>query len=277
MPSDAVYQLSPNLLVRQSSLYQTNSGIVLAGGRAVLVDPGIFRVDLDELNRLRQPRLVAFGLITHAHWDHLLWSPAFDPAPRYCSVGTDAQMTLDEQALRAQLSQEEAKFGGTISQWDKARFFDRQGLTPGVYDLEGFHFEVVELPGHCPGQAGFIFEDQEAIFVGDTLSDVEVPTISDRASIPAYLAALDTLEARLTHLQWVIPGHGTPATAVEALNRLALDRAYLTRLSGFVGFANGTDRQAEARFFLDQLGETRADLEPAWSMHLENLTLLSAG
>ena len=54
MSSQTVYQPSPNILVRQSSLYQTNSGIVLAGGKAALVDPGIFKTDLDELDQLRK-------------------------------------------------------------------------------------------------------------------------------------------------------------------------------------------------------------------------------
>lgn len=275
MSSQTVYQPSPNILVRQSSLYQTNSGIVLAGGKAALVDPGIFKTDLDELDQLRKPHPIAFGLITHAHWDHILWSPRFDPAPRYCSIGTDYHLQLDETSLRAQLQQAEQENGSQFGAWDQARFFDRQVLVPGTYDLESFHFEVVELPGHCPGQAGFVFKDQSVVFVADTLSDAEVPTVPDRASIAIYLETLNQLELIIQQLHWVVPGHGSPATSLEALQRLALDRAYLSSLARFNGFSSPVNRETEARSFLDRLGETRANLEPGWSMHLENLDNVS--
>lgn len=271
MTDQIVFQLTGNVLVRQSRLYQTNSGAVTLNGKAVVIDPGVFPTDLDALNTLLQPNTVAAGLITHAHWDHILWSPSFGGTPRYCSIGTDYQMTIDERTLRAALDQVETENGGQYGYWERSRFFDRSALTPGVYDLHGFQFELIELPGHTPDQSGFVFANEAVAFVGDVLSDVEVTTVANRAAITDYLATLNKLEGLINTLQWVVPGHGTPASRSEALGRLMLDRAYLTKLAAHPGMQNLASNEWIARAFLEELNEQRANSSDSWGMHLENL------
>lgn len=271
MTDQIVFQLTGNVFVRQSRFYQTNSGAVIIDGKALVIDPGVFPTDLDAFNALLQPNTVAAGLITHAHWDHILWAPSLGNAPRYCSIGTDYQMTIDEPSLRAALDQVEAESGGQYGYWERSRFFDRSALTPGVYDLDGFHFEVVELPGHCPDQTGFVFVNEGVAFVGDVLSDVEVPTVPNRTAITDYLATFNKLEGVITTVQWVVPGHGMPASQTEALGRINLDRAYLTKLASHPGMQNLASNGWIARAFLEELGEQRANSSDAWGMHVENL------
>jgi glyoxylase-like metal-dependent hydrolase (beta-lactamase superfamily II) len=271
MTDQTVFQLTENILVRQSVLYQTNSSAIIMDGKAIVVDPGVFQFDLEAFNVLLQPSQIAAGLITHAHWDHILWAPSLGNAPRYCSIGTDYQMMVEEPALRTALDQVEAGNAAQSGRWERSRFFDRTALTPGVYDLHGFHFELVELPGHCSGQAGFIFPQQGVAFVGDVLSDIEVPTISNRATSTEYQASLDKLELLIPALTWVVPGHGTPATSAEALARLALDRSYLLKLALHPGIRNLATDASVARVFLEELGEHRALSNDARGMHIENL------
>lgn len=271
MTDQIVFQLTGNVLVRQSRFYQTNSSAVILDGKALVIDPGVFPTDLDAFSALLQPNLVAAGLITHAHWDHILWAPTLGTAPRYCSIGTDYQMTVDEPALRAALDQIEADSRGQYGYWERSRFFDRSALTPGVYDLHGFHFEVLELPGHTPDQTGFVFANEAVAFVGDVLSDVEVPSVPNRAAITDYLATLNKLEGVINTLQWVVPGHGMPASQSEALGRVNLDRAYLSKLASHPGMQNLASNEWIARAFLEELGEQRANSSDAWSMHIENL------
>jgi glyoxylase-like metal-dependent hydrolase (beta-lactamase superfamily II) len=271
MTDQTVFQLTGNVLVRQSRLYQTNSGAVTLNGKAVVIDPGVYQSDLDAFGTLLQPYQIVTGLITHAHWDHILWAPTLGGAPRYCSIGTDYQMTVNEQTLRAALDQIEADSRGQYGYWERSRFFDRSALTPGVYDLHGFQFEIIELPGHTPDQIGFVFANEGVAFVGDVLSDVEVPSVPNRVAITDYLATLSKLEGVINTVQWVVPGHGMPASQSEALGRLMLDRAYLSKLVSHPGMQNLATNEWIARAFLDELGEQRANSSDAWSMHIENL------
>jgi len=271
MTDQTVFQLTANVLVRQSRFYQTNSAAVIMDGKALVIDPGVFPTDLEAFSALLQPYQVAAGLITHAHWDHILWGPSLGGAPRYCSIGTDYQMTVDEQALRSALDQVEAESGGQYGYWERSRFFDRSALTPGVYDLHGFHVEVVELPGHTPDQTGYVFANEGVAFVGDVLSDVEVPTVPNRAAVTDYLAALNKLEGVINTVQWVVPGHGTPASQSEAFGRIKLDRDYLSKLAAHPGMQNLASDEWIARAFLEELGEQRANSSDGWGMHLENL------
>jgi hypothetical protein len=103
------------------------------------------------------------------------------------------------------------------------------------------------------------------------LSDVEVPSVPNRVAITDYLATLSKLEGVINTVQWVVPGHGMPASQSEALGRLMLDRAYLSKLVSHPGMQNLATNEWIARAFLDELGEQRANSSDAWSMHIENL------
>lgn len=271
MTDQTVYQLTETVLVRQSALYQTNSSAVILDGKAMLIDPGVFQTDLEAFSALLSPLQVVAGLITHAHWDHILWAPSFGSLPRYCSLGTDFQMMVDGPGLRAALDKVEAESAGQFGYWERSRFFEREPLVPGVHDLHGFHFELIELPGHCPGQAGFVFPHQGVAFVGDVLSEVEVPTVPNRAVIAEYLATLDKLESLITSVHWIIPGHGTPATTSEAMGRLSLDRTYLLKLESHPGMSSSSPDEASARGFLNEISEQRANSNEGWGMHIDNL------
>ncbi|MGB4595704.1 MAG: MBL fold metallo-hydrolase [Anaerolineaceae bacterium] len=277
MTDQIVYQLTENVLVRQSALYQTNSSAVILDSKVMVIDPGVFRADLDAFGALLSPFQVVAGLITHAHWDHILWTPSLGNGSRYCSIGTDCQMMADEASLRAALDQVETDSAGQYGYWVRTRFFEREPLVPGNYDLHGFHFELIDLPGHCPGQAGFVFPDLGMAFVGDLISDMEVPTVPSRAAIADYLATLDKLERLLSFLTWIIPGHGTPANPAEALERIGLDRAYLSKLVSNPGVSNLAPDLSSARAFLEELGEHRAFSNDGWGMHIENLTNIARG
>lgn len=271
MSNQPVYQLTGQSLVRQSEVYQTNGGAVFVNGKAIVIDPGVYKRDLSEFAMLLQPHVVVAGLITHAHWDHILWDSSLGTGPRYCSIGTDFQMKIDETALSSALDQLESQPGNQNGVWDRSRFFAREALVPGEYDLHGFHFELIELPGHCTGQAGFIFSQQGIAFVGDNLSDIEVPTVPHREAIAEYLATLDNLEMKIADLNWIVPGHGTPANLQEALTRLSADRKYLQKLSTHIGLPKTATDPMPARIFLEELQEHRATAGDGWGMHVENL------
>jgi glyoxylase-like metal-dependent hydrolase (beta-lactamase superfamily II) len=62
------------------------------------------------------------------------------------------------------------------------------------------------------------------LIVGDYLSDVEVPTWTDKA---LYRKTLDRLRGLVEEAEIVVPGHGAPMTRADALRILDEDVAYL--------------------------------------------------
>jgi len=70
----------------------------------------------------------------------------------------------------------------------------------------------------------------QVLAVGDYLSSVEIPTISAREGIDAYLATLERLRSLLARAEHVVPGHGPVIDGNSALVVLAEDYAYLRSL-----------------------------------------------
>jgi glyoxylase-like metal-dependent hydrolase (beta-lactamase superfamily II) len=69
------------------------------------------------------------------------------------------------------------------------------------------------------------------LVVGDYLSPVEIPWISESGSVSAYLATLDRLEPLVERVAHVVPGHGSVVDGERALAILREDRAYLQALA----------------------------------------------
>src|SRR5204863_7980926 len=78
----------PEVIVRRSRFWATNTTIVTASAGCLLVDPGVYPDELRATaGRLAGPVLAAVH--THAHWDHLLWTPELgDAVPRFVTRGT---------------------------------------------------------------------------------------------------------------------------------------------------------------------------------------------
>jgi glyoxylase-like metal-dependent hydrolase (beta-lactamase superfamily II) len=66
---------------------------------------------------------------------------------------------------------------------------------------------------------------------GDYLSPVEIPMIHENGSVAAYIATLGRLEPLVEQAEHVVPGHGGPIDATQALAILREDRAYLEALA----------------------------------------------
>ena len=67
-------QFTPYLWVAQSRLFVTNSGILVDGTEACLIDPGIYPDEIEAIAHFMTARGVAPRsiVLTHGHWDHIL-------------------------------------------------------------------------------------------------------------------------------------------------------------------------------------------------------------
>jgi glyoxylase-like metal-dependent hydrolase (beta-lactamase superfamily II) len=132
-------------------------------GSALIVDPGC--ESPAEQQRLKS-FLEAKGLkpaailLTHGHMDH-----TYGVAFLQCLYSCPVYMHDDDKSVIAYF-QRVAKFGIPVA--DPS--FTTTPVADGqLIEAAGLSFKVISTPGHSPGSVCYLFEEQRAIFTGDTL------------------------------------------------------------------------------------------------------------
>lgn len=207
-------EVAPGVLVATSRIMQTTSTVVVASGRALLIDPAWMPDELDALAAELRARglTVAEGFATHAHHDHLLWHPEFGSVPRWASARTAALARDERDALVAALG---AEFPAEL-----VELMGRVDAGSPVFDVE-----LIVHDGHAPGHTAVWLPGPRVLVAGDMLSDVELPLPFDPDDVPAYERALEMLEPYARAARIVVPGHGSVGT--DAFARWGADRRYL--------------------------------------------------
>jgi glyoxylase-like metal-dependent hydrolase (beta-lactamase superfamily II) len=253
--------VSPDALVVTSAFWQTNAVALRAGGEAVLIDSPYLPDELDAL-----PGLLAGAdfepdglLATHADFDHLLGRLAFPGLTLGLGESSVERLRREPGQAQRELRDYDARF--YISRPAPLALGQVQGLpVPGRVDLgtgEGaIELELQPAEGHTSDGMALLAEPLGLLVVGDYLSDVEIPWISDGGSLADYRATLARLAPLLERASTVVPGHGAPHTRAEALRLLDEDVDYLDALE------RGDERGA-----LPAGRDTKAQRE----IHAENL------
>jgi glyoxylase-like metal-dependent hydrolase (beta-lactamase superfamily II) len=225
----------------ESALWQTSSLLLVAGREAVVVDPCIAA---DEVARIaaRASELgatVSHVVVTHADWDHVCGIAAFPDA--VATMGTRTAEIVAGGTLPELIAKRAATYDLEIEGEPRV---DRT-LKPGASEQIGpFIVETIPLRGHTPDGTGYRIRQLDLLVVGDHLSAVEFPFASSTSD---YRTTLEDLIAVLRDdpPATVVPGHGPPHSAAEALRIAEADLAYLRALREAVVGA-GHDR-ARAR------------------------------
>ena len=202
--------------VKRSAIWQMTSTMITAGRSCLVVDPGYFPVELDDLVR-RVPKAATVEAIvfTHSHWDHVVGHAWFPGVPVYASsVLARSVAEGGELAARAM-----AKAWQFDSQWyverrgDYAWPKDLRGLDDGGWFNAGpLDIEAILIPGHTPDCLAIRAENR--LLAGDYLSPCEIPFVASLADYRRTLKRLITLiDSGIDH---VIPGHGPQLSADEA-------------------------------------------------------------
>jgi glyoxylase-like metal-dependent hydrolase (beta-lactamase superfamily II) len=198
-------------------------------------------------------------LATHADFDHLLGRLAFPGMTLGLGESSVERLRREPGQAQRELRDYDAKF--YVSRPAPLALGQVQGLpVPGRIDV-GTSGDAVELElhpaeGHTSDGMALLAESLGVLVVGDYLSDVEIPWISEGGSLADYRATLARLAPLVERAMTIVPGHGAPHTRETALRLLDEDVDYLDAVE-----------RGEARPALPAGRDTKAQRE----IHAENL------
>jgi glyoxylase-like metal-dependent hydrolase (beta-lactamase superfamily II) len=228
-----VRALHQDVLVATSRIWQTTCTVVRAGDEGFVIDSPVLPDELDVLPAiLEQSSFPLSGLlVTHGDWDHLLARTVFAGAALGCAETTAARLTGAPGRPQRDLRK-----------FDEEHYLVRdQPLAlgqiealpvPGRVELGDVELELHPTEGHTADGMAVWMPFTGVLVVGDYLSPVEIPWLSESGSRDAYLATLARLEPLVGEATWIVPGHGDVLDAARALAILREDRSYLEALGG---------------------------------------------
>jgi glyoxylase-like metal-dependent hydrolase (beta-lactamase superfamily II) len=223
--------LHPDVLVATSEVWQTTCTAVRSGGEAFVIDSPVYPDELELLPTLmQQAQFTPKGLlVTHGDWDHLLGRLAFPGAALGCAETTAARLTAEPGAAQRELRA-----------FDDEHYVERNAPlslgqvqplpVPGRLEVGDAELELHPTEGHTADGMAIWIPWARVLVVGDYLSPVEIPMISETGSRDAYLATLRRLEPLVGEAAHVVPGHGAAMEGARAAAILREDVAYLEAL-----------------------------------------------
>jgi glyoxylase-like metal-dependent hydrolase (beta-lactamase superfamily II) len=213
------------VLVATSSLWQTNAVGIRAGQEAVLVDSPIFADELEMLPEvLRQSGFEPVGLLaTHGDWDHLLGRLVYPQASLGVAESTATRIRAEPGVAQRELRDADNRY--YVRRERPLSLGSYQPLpVPGKLELGDQDLELYPAEGHT-ADGMILFARWIGVLVcGDYLSNVELPTWTDKA---LYRKTLDRLRGLVMEAETIVPGHGSPMNRKAALAVLDEDIAYL--------------------------------------------------
>ncbi|OAT84218.1 hydrolase glyoxylase [Bacillus sp. MKU004] len=214
-----------HLTIFQSSLYKTNSTVLITDDFALIVDPTWLPEEVAEIkvyveNKAKDKPL--YLLFTHSDFDHILGYGAF---PNAITIGNHI---LNKRTDKARIINQIKEFDDQYyldRDYDIAYpdvkievEYDNQQIKIGEYNL---HFHLA--PGHTNDGIITLINPLGILIVGDYLSDLEFPFIFDSSS--HYLSTLSKLQNIIVEnkINLLIPGHGKFTSNYQEMNQRILN------------------------------------------------------
>jgi hydroxyacylglutathione hydrolase len=225
-------------------LWKTTSLLVFADGESLAVDPAISADEVAGIGRraLELGAPVRHVLITHGDWDHVCGIGGLPEAEVAMGEETAEMVASGKADQSVRRAAEHYDFASAGSPRVDHTF--RRGLAVA---LGPFVIETFPLVGHTADGSGFRLRDQGLLIVGDYLSAVEFPFGTSPSAYRIALAGLIEM-LREDPPETVIPGHGPPLQALDALSIAEADLSYLRSIHAAVVDALSSEgRRDEAR------------------------------
>lgn len=221
--------LTPTASWWPSSLYQTTTLELRRGGERLLVDPGISPWEIEEVvDGSADP--VSQVLVTHSDWDHVM---ALGMLPDcHVTASTGAAERIRSGACREDI--ERSSVEAYVPYRGLEALHCEQVVDPtAAVDMGPWHATCRAGRGHTGDGLVTSFEDEGLLVVGDYVSALEIPFAY--SSVRDYAATIEMLIGVIERERpaWVVPGHGRPHTAEEALRIADEDLDYLEAILAF--------------------------------------------
>ncbi len=182
---------------------------LIAGKTICLIDTGVAAtvpLILDAVRDLgRSPREISLIILTHAHPDHI---GGCAPIRRLSPVPVAVHATEKRWVEDVELQYRERPVPNLFELVPEGVPVDRV-LTDGeaISWEEGKTVRVIATPGHSPGSVSFFFEEEGALFSGDSIPAAgHIPIYSDPATSVASIEKLKRLsDVRVLFSSWHEP------------------------------------------------------------------------
>jgi glyoxylase-like metal-dependent hydrolase (beta-lactamase superfamily II) len=191
----------------------------------MLVDSPYFPDELEMLpEMLRQSGFEPVGVIaTHGDWDHLLARLVYPEAALGVAESTATRIRTEPGVAQKKLRDADNEY--YVKRERPLSLGSYQSLpVPGKLEVGGEEIDLYPAEGHSDDGMILFARWCGVLVVGDYLSDVELPTWSDK---PLYRSTLERLRGLVADADMVVPGHGAPLPRQRALMILEEDVAYL--------------------------------------------------
>ena len=267
-------EIAPSVRVRQSAAYRMNSVVITCEGGTLLVDPGVYPSELDDIAAAVEGESEVVLFLTHSHWDHILgrlvWPGARVIAHRRFHEELERKLDHVHGRLRALSDEFYLRWPGEVLPWKP----DERVGEEHEWGWRGRRFLARHAPGHAPDQTMLVLPGDRMVIAADMLSDLEIPILDGTCG--EYLETLGRIEAMGHHgeIETLVPGHGAVAHGwAEIATRVARDRAYLEELHRRVVAARSRRRPVQELIeecsTMDYLGKD--GWPPMRAIHVRNV------
>jgi hydroxyacylglutathione hydrolase len=191
-----------------------NMYLVEAKHKALLIDTGLGAARLSAFVKTLTAKPVIV-VNTHGHPDHAGGNFEFktvyaDPA----DFSAIKQWSTKESRTRTVQNMAKDSSAPDMISAEEAAKAPQPELVPikegYVFDLGGRKIEVIEAPGHTPGEIVLLDRSAKALFTGDNSNSLVWLFLPNSLPLELYLKTLKKLDQRAGQFTTIYPGHGTP-------------------------------------------------------------------
>jgi hydroxyacylglutathione hydrolase len=189
-------------------LAETNGYLLIHEKKGLLIDAPEGMADWAEEHASQSKTTLVGLLITHGHWDHIVDAVKIHKRLKIPMwIHEDSAILLETPSIQAPFN--------PYYQLEPCKA-DRHLGKESQAELDGFLFNLLFCPGHCPGSLCFHFPEKKWLFGGDVLFAGSV----GRWDLPggSQKELLGNIRSKLLVLPddtEVFPGHGPTTTIGE--------------------------------------------------------------
>jgi hydroxyacylglutathione hydrolase len=182
--------------------------------KALLIDTGLGAARLSEFVRTitKKPLMV---VNTHGHPDHAGGNYQFRTIYAHpADFGSIRQSETKESRAQSLANMAQGKTASDTVPLDEAIKAKEEELLPVkggfAFELGGRKLEVIETPGHTPGEIVLLDSKNKQVFTGDNDNIMVWLFLPASSPLEVYLQSLRMLGKRTNEFKTIYPGHGSP-------------------------------------------------------------------